>query len=110
MDAVLSHVTELALAVIAACLARVVPLVRQRVDDWLARQRLESALGRAAGLILTDPRVQAHGMQAIDSAVEVGRAYLQAAIPDTLARLGVREDRLTLMLRGEAGKRAGAAR
>jgi hypothetical protein len=107
VDILLAHLTELMLAVIAAILARAVPWARAMLEDWLARQRLESALGRAAGLILADPQVQARGALALEQAVEVGRAYLRDAIPDTLRRLGVTEERLLLMLRGEAGKRLG---
>ena len=96
------------LAVIAAILGHAVPWARRTLDDWLARQRLETALGRAAGLILADPAVQARGALALEASITVGRDYLRQAIPDTLRTLGVTEDRLLLMLRGEAGKRLGS--
>jgi hypothetical protein len=109
VEILLAHLTELLLALLAAILGRALPWLRATVEDWAARQRLESALGRAVGLILTDPAVQARGALALEAAIGVGRGYLREAIPDTLQRLGVTEERLVLMLRGEAGKRLGAA-
>jgi len=110
MELLLAHLAEITLAVFAAILARVLPLIRRRVDDWLARQRLDSALGRAAGLILASPDVQIRGAAALDAQLDIGRAYLRSAIPDTLRALDVSDDRLRLMLRGEAGKHLRAIR
>lgn len=104
MEPLFAHLAELLLAVIAALLARYLPVARAWIDDWLARQRLETALGRAAGLVLLDPAVRNRGLDALGEALRVGEEYLAQSIPDTLKRLGVTPDRLKLMLRGQVGK------
>lgn len=72
--------------------------------DRAARLRLDSALGRAAGLIIADPRVQAAGAAALGSAAEVGVRYLRRTMPDTLAQLGVPAGRVAEMVTGEAAR------
>jgi hypothetical protein len=99
---------------IAALLALLTALVgvagvmaRAYLADWMARQRLEGALGRAAGLVMQDTAVQAAGQAAVDAAIKAAAGYVQGAIPGTLAKLGVDDGRLTQMVRGEVGKIAG---
>lgn len=100
MDQIVQGLQGLAAAALVAAIA----LARGYVTDWLARQRLEGALGRAAGIVMTDSAVQAAGSVALDAALAVGRDYVATTIPDTLKRLGVDGSRLEQMLRGEVGK------
>ena len=72
--------------------------------DRAARLRLDSALGRAAGLVLADSRVQEAGAAALGAAAEVGAAYVRRTVPGTLAQLGVPPGRVAEMVAGEAGK------
>ena len=103
MDELVTALTGLATAVATALIV----WVRGQVVDWMARQRLESALGRAAGLVLTDSAVQAAGAQAMDAALGMAEDYLRESLPDTLKRRGVHDARLSQMVRGEVGKRMG---
>ena len=77
---------------------------RRELLESMARQRLESALGRAAGMVLQDSAVQAAGQVALDAAVGVGVDYVQRAIPDTLRTLGVDESRPQDMIVGQVGQ------
>ena len=78
---------------------------RRVLLEWMARQRLESALGRAAGMVLQDSVVQAAGQAALGAAVGIGVDYVQKAIPDTLLRtLGVDQSRLQDMIVGQVGQ------
>ena len=77
---------------------------RRVLLEWMARQRLESALGRAAGMALQDRAVQAAGQMALGAAVGVGVDYVQRAIPDTLQKLGVDTARLNDMIVGQVGQ------
>lgn len=78
--------------------------------DRAARLRLDSALGRAAGLTLADPRVQAAGAAALGAAAEVGVSYLRLTVPGTLAQLRLPPGRVGMMVTGEAARAlAGAA-
>lgn len=101
MDELVAALTGLATAVATALIV----WVRGQVVDWMARQRLEGALGRAAGLVMADSAVQAAGAQALDAALGMAEDYVREAIPDTLKRLGVPDERLAKMVRGEVGKR-----
>ncbi len=66
-------------------------------------------MGRAAGLVLADPRVQAAGAAALGAAAEVGASYLRRAVPGTLAQLGVPPGRVAEMVTGEAARVIAAA-
>ena len=77
---------------------------RRVLLEWMARQRLESALGRAAGMMLQDNAVQAAGQIALGAAVGVGVDYVQRAIPETLRTLGVDQFRLQDMIVGQVGQ------
>ncbi len=83
---------------------------RRLLLDWLARQRLESALGRGAGIVLQDSAVQQAGATALDMALAAGVGYVQKAIPGTLSKLGVDDARLAEMLKGQVGKITGGVR
>jgi hypothetical protein len=80
---------------------------RRVLLEWMARQRLEGALGRAAGMVLQDSAVQAAGQVALGAAVGVGVDYVQRAIPDTLQKLGVDTARLNDMIVGQVGQLMG---
>lgn len=80
---------------------------RTAFQDWAARQRLNSALGRAAGIALQSPQVRQAGEAALDFGVDMATHYLRSAIPDTLKKLGVPDERLTAMVIGEIGKLKG---
>lgn len=82
---------------------------RARIEDWAARQRLEGALGRAAGLVLSSDLVQKAGSAAVEMSVGIGIDYLDKSIPGSLARLGVSPDRLKRMLVGEVFKTLGSS-
>ena len=77
---------------------------RRVLLEWMARQRLESALGRAAGMVLQDSAVQAAGQMALGAAVGIGVEYVQKAIPDTLRTLGLDHSRLQDMIIGQVGQ------
>ena len=79
---------------------------RRVLLEWMARQRLESALGRSAGMVLQDKTVQAAGQVALGAAVGVGVDvdYVQRAIPETLRTLGVDQSRLQNMIVGQVGQ------
>lgn len=77
---------------------------RRVLLEWMARQRLEGALGRAAGMVLQDSAVQAARQVALGAAVGVGVEYVQRAIPDTLQKLGVDSARLNDMVLGQVGQ------
>ena len=77
---------------------------RRVLLEWMARQRLESALGRAAGMVLQDRTVQAASQVALGAAVGVGVDYVQRAIPETLRTLGVDQSRLQNMIVGQVGQ------
>lgn len=100
----LTPVTEAASALVASLLAALIAYAGAALRDWLARQRLDSALGRAAGLVLADPRVQAGLVEGLADASAAGAAYVQSAIPGTLAQLAVPPERVRQMVLGEAGK------
>lgn len=78
---------------------------------WISERRhagrvglVEGAVMRAAGLVveqmLRDPGKPA----AVDRMVREGAAYVAGAYPDTVRKLGITEDRLAEMVRGELGR------
>jgi hypothetical protein len=75
---------------------------------WL-RFLLNTALGRAAGLVLADPEFQRLGMAAAGPVVGVGTSYLEQMNPGTLKALGLSGDRLRALVMAEVGKRAATA-
>ena len=77
---------------------------RRVLLERMARQRLESALGRAAGMVLQDSAVQVAGQVALGAAVGIGVDYVQRAIPETLRTLGVDTTRLNDMIVGQVGQ------
>ena len=106
MEQVYAAIGGLLTAVLAAAMA----IARGIMLDWLARQRLEGALSRAAGIVVQDSAVQQAGSAALDMALAAGVGYVQKAIPETLAKLGVDDARLADMVKGQVGKITGGVR
>jgi hypothetical protein len=106
LEIIMEQIVQALQGLAAAALVAAIALARSYVTDWLARQRLEGALGRAAGIVMADSAVQAAGAVALDAALAIGREYVAESIPGTLKRLGVDGGRLEQMVRGEVGKRA----
>ncbi|MDP3414630.1 hypothetical protein [Falsiroseomonas sp.] len=100
----MEQLQEAALALASAVVSALALYVAAWLRDRAARLRLDSALGRAAGLVLADPRVQAAGAGALDAAAEVGASYLRRTLPGTLAQLGVPPGRVAEMVTGEAAR------
>lgn len=100
----MEQLQEAALAFAGAAVSVLAAFVAAWMRDRAARLWLDSALGRAAGLVLADPRVQAAGAAALGAAAEVGANYLRRTMPGTLAKLGVPPGRAAEMVAGEAGR------
>lgn len=103
MDLVQAHLAELLVVVLGLVLVQ----VRQWVEDRLARVRLESALGRAVGLVLADERARSAAEGLRQAAIIAARSYVREAIPDTLRRLGVNDARLEKMILAEVALATG---
>ncbi|NKC33510.1 hypothetical protein [Falsiroseomonas selenitidurans] len=95
---------EAALALACAALTALAGYAWAWLRDRAARLRLESGLGRAAGLVLADPRVQELGAAALGAAAEVGVSYLRQRLPGTLRQLGVPPGAAAEMVAGEAAR------
>lgn len=105
----MEQLQEAALALAGAALTVLAGYAGLWMRDRAARLRLDSALGRAAGLVLADPLVQAAGATALGAVAEVGASYLRRTIPGTLAQLGVPPGRAAEMVTGEAARIIAAA-
>lgn len=100
----LDPVIQAAATLVSTVLAALLGYVGLALREWLARQRVETALGRAAGLVLADPRVRAGVVGALGDAAALGAVYVQKAIPATLAQLAVPPERVRDMVLAEAAK------
>lgn len=100
----MEQLQEALLAVASAAGTALAGYLALWLRDRAARLRLDSGLGRAAGLVLADPRVQAAGAAALGQAAEVGVAYLRRSLPGTLSQLRVPPGRVAEMVTGEAAK------
>lgn len=103
----MEDITNALLGLLTAILSALAIYARAVIADWMARKRLDCALGRAAGLVMQDSAVQAAGQVAMGAAMDAAVGYVQTAIPDTLRKLGVDDGRLGQMIRGEVGKLTG---
>jgi hypothetical protein len=100
----LAPIQEALTALVSACLAAVIAYAGAWLRDHAARLRLNSALGRAAGLAVTQIGIDKIAVAAAGRAAAVGAGYVQQAIPGTLRQLAVPPDRVRLMVEAEIGK------
>lgn len=99
-------VIQAALALLAALLAVLAETTRRWISERRHAGRVEGVKGAvlsAAGLVLNELARSPVTQAGLDKLIREGAAYVVRSYPDTVQKLGVREDHLAEMVRAQVG-------
>ena len=105
MDQVWAAVGVILAAAVAELGRRGLAMLR----EWMDRQAVIGAAGRAAGQAVAAIKADPAGRAAVDDLAAKGAVYIATSLPGAIARLGVPSATLEGMVKGELGKLLAAA-